>query len=126
MKKFIIVVVILIVAFASIDPCAAYYIEKGFEEKNPEKCLSGASIQQKIWRHRAAISTYNKILRDYPKFAQEDEVRYNLAYCYEQTENPKKAIEEYTTFLAKFPNHAKANIAEKRLSTLKANSANDL
>lgn len=125
MKKFIIIVVIIIVIVASIDPCVTYYIDKGFEEKNPDKCLSGVLMQQKIWRHKAAISNYKKILRDYPNFAKEAEVRYNLAYCYEQAETPKLAIEEYNTFLAKFPNHEKVKIAEKRLSTLKANSTSE-
>ena len=125
MKKFIIAVFIVLVAVGSVDPYCNYIIDKGFTEKKPGKCFSGAVIKQRMFSYRSAISTYKKIIKKFPEFDEMDRVHYNLAHCYEKDDNAKRAIEEYQFMIDKFPRSELVNIAKKKMSNLKANSTAD-
>ena len=125
MKKIIIGVVIVLIAVGSVDPYANHLVETGFSEKNPKQCLSGASIKQKLFKYRSAISVYKKVIKKFPKFNELDRAYYNMAYCYEKDDNASRAIQTYEEFLSKYPASQFAKIAKKKLSNLKANSETD-
>jgi len=125
MKKIIIAIVIVVVAIGSVDPYCNYIIEKGFSEKKPQKCLSGALIKQRLFKYRSSISVYKKIIKKFPKFTELDRVYYYMAHCYEKDDNAKKAIEVYEDFVSRFPNSDFKEKAKKKLSNLKANSETD-
>lgn len=127
MKKIIIVIAIVVVAIGSIDPYCNYIIDKGFSEKKPDKCLSGALLKQRMFKYRSAISTYKKMLKRFPDFHQQDKIHYYLAHCYEKDDNAQRAIEEYEFLISRFPDSQHVDIAKKKLSNLKANStSNDI
>lgn len=125
MKKIIIIIVVVLTIFGSIDPYCNYIIDKGFTEKNAGRCLSGALIKQRMFKYRSAISVYKKVIKKFPQFEELDRVYYYMAHCYEKEDDATKAIAIYTEFIQKFPNSKLLEIGKKKLSNLKANSETD-
>ncbi|MCM8524934.1 MAG: tetratricopeptide repeat protein [Lentisphaeraceae bacterium] len=125
MKKIIIIILVVLTIVGSVDPYCNYIIDKGFNEKNPGRCLSGALIKQRMFKYRSAISVYKKIIKRFPKFSELDRVYYYMAHCYEKDDNATKAIAIYAEFIQKFPKSKYLEIGKKKMSNLKANSETD-
>jgi TolA-binding protein len=68
--------------------------------------------------YREAIKAYIQLLRGYPKFAGNDRVLYQLAHAYEQSGDPKAALETLDRLVAEFPKSSHRDEAEFRRGEL--------
>ncbi len=70
-----------------------------------------------------AISTYRKVLREYPDSSSAADARYNLALALAFYDNPQKdypqALQEFEEFLKLYPNHERAQEAQNWRQVLK-------
>ena len=122
MKKVIIVVIIVVVAIGSIDPYSSHVINSGFEEKNPEKVMSGAILKMRMFSYGSALNAFKKLVKKFPDSPERAEAQYYIGYCLEKKDRSKEAIEAFEEYLDKWPKGKHESMATQRLKNLKANS----
>ena len=121
MKKVALIIILVVVGLGMISPYSTYLADKGFSEKKPEKCMSGAMIKQRMFNFIGAAGVYRKVLKRFPQYKNADKAQYYLALCYEKADKSKMAIDEFEKFLSMYPNSEFVEVANKRLSNLRVN-----
>jgi TolA-binding protein len=122
MKKAIIIVVIVLALIGSLEPYSSYKAEQGFKKKQPEQCMSGAMLKQRMFNYSSALNIYKKVIQKFPEYSELSKCYYYIGFCYEKTDREKNAIESYEEYVDKFPSGEFAAIAKKRAQTMRANS----
>ena len=67
---------------------------------------------------KGAQSRFKEVVDKYPNFSLRDEVLFNLAYTYQQEEEPDEAAKYYQEMLRNFPNSNYAEKAKEQLSII--------
>lgn len=62
-----------------------------------------ALCQIGLKQHKPAIDTLNSLLKDQPKFAQKDNLLYELAFTYQATDQAPQALASYRRLVAEVP-----------------------
>ena len=71
--------------------------------------------------YKRSITVGENYLDNYPKKQFSDDIIYILGICWEQLDNPEKAISKYQELISQYPDSAYVNKAIERLEFLKTN-----
>ena len=72
-------------------------------EQAAEARFELALCQIGLKQHKPAIDTLNSVLKDQPKFAQKDNLLYELAFAYQATDQAPQALASYRRLVAEVP-----------------------
>lgn len=122
MRALIICIILLVVAIGSISPAASWWAEKGYAEKNVDKCMTAAKVKGVAFRNNEAAEIYAEVLKLFPEGTHVEEAMYRRANALGQDNVTQAATKAYEDYLKKFPQGQWAEIATKKLSMLKANN----
>ena len=122
MRALIICIILLVVALGSISPTASWWAEKGYAEKNVDKCMTAAKIKGLAFRNNEAAEIYAEVLKRFPDGTHVEEAMYRRANALGQDNVAQAASKAYEEYLKKFPQGQWADIATKKLALLKANN----
>jgi outer membrane protein assembly factor BamD len=80
----------------------------------------GPRYQQGKGGLKGAQSRFKEVVDKYPTFSRRDEALFNLAYTYQQEEEPDEAAKYYQEILRNFPNSERADQARDQLTIIGA------
>ncbi len=93
-------------AVAVIDSYNKYAAANPKDGKTPEYLFKAAEIHRSIRDHKNAITTYERIIKDYPDYEKVPHSLFLIGFTYENDlKNTTKAKELYAQFLEKYPKH---------------------
>ena len=122
-KLFILILILGIVALATIPLWTAKIAENAFNDPNdpeaPRKVKDAMLVKMRISRFRQARQLAEQAIIYFPESEEMPYFIYNAAKCANQEKEPYVAIFWYEKFLKKFPKHTWARQAQNNLTKLK-------
>ncbi len=126
-KKIIGLAALMFSAVIFMPEITAFSAKKAFRKENknqpwaPMTAYRAGKINMRFWRYKTARKILEKSVKTFPKELWISDAYYQIAFCYEKTGEPLKAIEKYEAFMEKYSTHAWKDQAAKRVINIKAN-----
>jgi len=106
-------------AFQLVEAYLNYADENPEDSITPEYLFKAGDIDMNLGNAPSAISTFNRIIYDYPEYKKAPECLFLVAYIYENyLSDYGKATELYTLFVEKYPDNDFADDAEMSIQNM--------
>ena len=115
---------LLLVAILALPVLSSFALHQAFVHADkpwaPRTAFTAARLKMRLQQYPEARTAFERALIQFPAYPAIDDVHFWIALCYEKENNYAAAQQWYRLFLTRWPDHAWAAQAKRRLANVEA------